>query len=444
VTMKVQDHRGVHRHRRWQRSAVGTAAAVLLVASSASTALASSRPAPSRAHLVAGTSGGTITEQDYYTTGNNTEMVAFVKGFQKQNPGFTVQRTVFPAGSGESQVLTEASAHQLPDVLMMDNPWVPELAAAGDLVPLTSLGVSAAGKTEGAIEAGTYHGHFYGLGFGNNTIGLFYNKTLLSASGVKVPTTWAQLVTAAKALTKNGVAGFEVAADNVPGSAVWQFLPFFWTAGGSLFKVNNPGGVNALSLYAELAKNGSLPSSVVDEQQNNTAVDFMGGKAAMIVMGPWEFSDFAATKGLHWGVAPIPVPSAGMSPVAPLGGEVWVIPKSTPAKEALGLKFLKYLTSPTSTYSWASQNGEVASQKSVEGQLLAKVPLDRVFANEIEHARARTSEVGTAYSAIETALGTAVQTVILSKGTPAAALQTAQTQVQAALAQNHIKVPSNL
>jgi multiple sugar transport system substrate-binding protein len=216
---------------------------------------------------------------------------------------------------------------------------------------------------------------------------------------------------------------------------VWQFLPFFWTAGGDLEHVNDAGGIQALTLYQELAREGALPTSVVNEQQNDTAVDFEGGKAAMIVMGPWELGPFNATKGLSYGIAKIPVPSAGMSAAAPLGGEVWVIPKSSPANEALGVKLLEFLTSPASTYSWASQNGEIASQKSVSAQLLAKVPQDKIFAQEIEHARSRTGEVGLAYAAIETALGTAVQAVILGQKTPVAALNTAEVAVKAALAQ---------
>ena len=427
------------RHARVRTAALAVSGAAVLLApvSGAIAANASPRPAISSSVLPPA-KPGVITEEDYYTAGDNSEMVAFIKQFEQQNPGFTVKRSVPPSASMESQVLTQASANQLPDLLMMDNPWVPELAGAGDLVPLQSVGISTSGLTEGAVAAGSYKGVQYGLGFGNNTIGLFYNKKLLSAAHVSPPTTWAQLLTTSKALTSNGVAGFEVAAENVPGSAVWQFLPFFWTAGGDLEHVNNAGGVKALSLYAELAKEGSLPAAVVDYQQNDIAEQFIDQKAAMIVIGPWEFADFNSTKGLDYGIAPIPVPSAGMSPEGPLGGEVWVIPKSTPANEAMGLKLLKFLTSPSSTFSWASQNGEVASEKSVSAELLAKVPQDRVFAEEIEHARSRTGEVGLAYPAIETALGTAVQAAILGKQTPAQALNTAEVAVKAALAQNHI------
>ena len=437
MTIQRREGSASKRRRGGVTPVLGVLAAMLMVAGLCSTAFASTRSVASVSSTPKAATGGVITEQDYYSAGDNSEMVAFIKQFQAQNPGFTVKRDVVADATMESQELVEAAAGQLPDLLMMDNPWVGGLAAAGDLVPLDQLGVKTSGLTEGAIAAGSFHGTQFGIGFGNNSLGLFYNKKLLKAAGVTPPTTWAQLVTAAKTLTnkKTGVYGLEVAGYNSGGNATWQFLPFFWTAGGDLEHVNNAGGVAALTLYSELAKDGSMPASVVDYQQNDIAQQFQDQKAAMIVIGPWEFADFNATKGLSWGVASIPVPKAGMSPVGPLGGEVWVIPKTTPQGEALGLKLLRFLTSPASTYSWASQNGEIASQKSVSAKLIANDPSDRIFAYEIEHAQSRTSEVGLAYPAIDTDLGAAVQAVILGKQTPKAAAKAAEAQVQYALEQ---------
>jgi len=437
MTIQRREGSASNRRRGGVTPVLGVLAAMLMVAGLCSTAFASTRSVASVSSTPKAAMGGVITEQDYYTAGDNSEMVAFIKQFQAQNPGFTVKRDVVADATMESQELVEAAAGQLPDLLMMDNPWVGGLAAAGDLVPLDQLGVKTSGLTEGAIAAGSFHGTQFGIGFGNNSLGLFYNKKLLKAAGVTPPTTWAQLVTTAKALTNKatGVYGLEVAAQNSGGNATWQFLPFFWTAGGDLEHVNDAGGVAALTLYSELAKDGSMPASVVDEEQNDVAQQFMDQKAAMIVMGPWEFGSFNTTKGLSWGVTSIPVPKAGMSPVGPLGGEVWVIPKTTPAQEALGLKLLRFLTSPSITYSWASQNGEIASEKSVEAKLIADVPLDRIFAYEIAHAQSRTSEVGLAYPSIDTDLGTAIQAVILGKLSPKAAANAAEVQVKYALEQ---------
>src|ERR1039458_6190397 len=115
---------------------LGVLAAMLMVAGLCSTAFASTRSVASVSSTPKAATGGVITEQDYYSAGDNSEMVAFIKQFQAQNPGFTVKRDVVASTSMESQELVEAAAGQLPDLLMMDNPWVGGLAAAGDLVPL--------------------------------------------------------------------------------------------------------------------------------------------------------------------------------------------------------------------------------------------------------------------------------------------------------------------
>lgn len=409
---------------------VGAGVALLTLTGGVATSAASVAPHRAVAHA----SATVITEQDYYTAADSTYMTQFFAGFEKANPGYTVSRDEVPNGSLLSKELTEASAGQMPDLMMMDNPWVPSLASAGELVPLSKFGFTSSGLTEGAVASGTYRGKLYGIGFGNNTIGLFYNKKLLSAAHVSPPRTWAQLAVDAKKLTKNGVYGYGFAA-GTNNNAAWQFEPYFWTAGGNLEQVNDAGGVKALSFVASLVKDGSAPSAVVNWGQNNVAQEFMDGKLAMIVMGPWEFPDFSATKGLSYGIVPIPTPTPTGHAVVPLGGEVFTIPKTTPAKEALAAKLLRYLISPQNTLLWAKNNGEVASQRSVANQLIAAVPLDRVFAEEIQHAESRVGVVGSAYPAISAALTTAIQEAVLGKATPAAALASAEGAVKAALAQ---------
>ena len=54
-----------------------------------------------------------------------------------------------------------------------------------------------------------------------------------------------------------------------------------------------------------------MPASVVDYQQNDIAQQFKDQKAAMIVIGPWEFADFNSTKGLELGSRLHPGPEGG-------------------------------------------------------------------------------------------------------------------------------------
>ena len=98
-------------------------------------------------------------------------------------------------------VLQRASSKSLPDVLMLDNPDIQQIAETGALAPLGDYGINADGFAPGPVSAATYQDKLYGLQPGTNTIAIFYHKDVLDKAGVKPPTTWAELRTAAKKLT---------------------------------------------------------------------------------------------------------------------------------------------------------------------------------------------------------------------------------------------------
>ena len=79
-----------------------------------------------------------------------------------------------------TKVLQEASAGDLPNIVMLDNPNVPQVAATGQLKPLNGLpGFTTKGYIPGAISECTFHGTQYCYPIGTNTVasmqsGLFY------------------------------------------------------------------------------------------------------------------------------------------------------------------------------------------------------------------------------------------------------------------------------
>ena len=84
------------------RSALAaSAAAVLLVTVCGPVTAMASPHRVASASMLPPAKPGTITEQDYYTAGDNTEMVQFISQFEKANPGFTVNRDIFPSASAE-------------------------------------------------------------------------------------------------------------------------------------------------------------------------------------------------------------------------------------------------------------------------------------------------------------------------------------------------------
>src|SRR3954463_13673394 len=88
-------------------------------------------------------------------------------------------------------VLQRASSKTLPDVLMLDNPDIQQIAETGALSPLGDFGIKTDGYAAGPVAAATYKDQLYGLQPVANTIAIFYRKDVLAKAGVQPPKTWA-------------------------------------------------------------------------------------------------------------------------------------------------------------------------------------------------------------------------------------------------------------
>ena len=80
-----------------------------------------------------------------------------------RRPASRSQREAVPGASLIPKVLQQASSRTLPDVLMLDNPDLQQIAATGALTPLYDFGINADGFPKGVVDASTYKGKLYGL-----------------------------------------------------------------------------------------------------------------------------------------------------------------------------------------------------------------------------------------------------------------------------------------
>jgi multiple sugar transport system substrate-binding protein len=373
-------------------------------------------------------SGGSTTLRllDYYN--NDPGKTIWQKAIDAcgQQSGVKISREAVPGASLIPKVLQQASSRTLPDVLMLDNPDLQQIAATGALTPLDTFGLKADGYAKGVVDASTYKGKLYGLQPVTNTIGLFYNKDLLTKAGVKPPTTWAELKTAAKQLTSGSTYGLALSAPaNYEGT--WQFLPFMWSNGGDEKNIATPQVEQALQLWVDLMKDGSVSKSALNWTQADVNDQFKAGKAAMMVNGPWQFPVLDADKKLHYGVVPIPTPSAGEKPVAPLGGETWTVPQTGDKnKQAKAAKVVECLNSDQSQLSLSKQNQTVPTKTALLAQFSSDNPNMKGFTDQIPTARARTGELGADWPKAATKIYTAFQSALTGQASPAQALQQAQ------------------
>jgi multiple sugar transport system substrate-binding protein len=379
----------------------------------------------------------TLTEEDYFNTpGQITALAQYSKQFEAAHPGVTVTRQYVPFANLDTKLLTQAAGHDLPNLLAVDNPFVPTMITTGELVPLSSFsGFSTAGYFPAVINEGLFNGKYYSLPVaGENSIALMYNIAMLKAAHVSPPTTWAQLVTVAKALTTSAHYGIALTCEPAE-DTTWQWEPFFWSNGGNFATIDSAPGIQALTLWKTLVDDGSASKACLNWSQTPAASgQFEAGKAAMMVNGPWNFSGLAQAHmyyGKQFGIVPVPVRVPGQHVIVPLGGEDWMVGNSgSSTAQQLAFDYIQGLQAPAKELPFAKLYGYLPAKEAVAKTYVQQVGAEwSVYANQTVYAHTRTLGLGVKYPKISEAVWTAIQAALSGSQTVQSALATAQAQI---------------
>ncbi|MFC7406838.1 ABC transporter substrate-binding protein [Georgenia alba] len=343
--------------------------------------------------------------------------------------GVTLQRVSVDGAALVQRVLQQGSSGTLPDVLMLDNPNLQQIAATTALRPFDELGIPTDGYAEGITAACTHEERVYGLAPTVNTIALFYDVRALEEAGVDPPATWEELRETAAALTEGSRYGIAFCG-NATYEGAWQFLPFFWTNGADERHIASPEGAQALGLLADLVADGSASSSVLNWGQVEVKDQFIAGRAAMMINGPWQIPEMSTIEDLSYDVVPLPVRVPSQTPAAPLGGEVWTVPATgNTAKEELAGEFLTAFLSDESQLEMGRRRYTVPGKPALAAEYRRLRPEMDTFVRLIEDARARTARLGADWPTTATALYTAVQLALSGQASPREALAEAEEYV---------------
>lgn len=365
--------------------------------------------------------GSTVLLQRPAASTNDTVVYDKVFAACEKSTGVTIKTQDVPADGYLPKVLQQLSSKTLPDVLMLDNGNVPQIAETGALAKLADLGVEPEGFADGVIDASSYRGDLYGVQPVANTIALFVNPDKLAAAGVQVPTTWEELETAASALTDGSTYGLAFsAADSEEGT--FQFLPFFWSNGGDETDIATDEGAEALQLWTDLVSSGSVSESVLTWTQADVNDQFIAGNAAMMINGPWQFPALDEA-GVAYEVDAIPAPAAGADIVSPLGGETWTAPNTgDDAAMESAAKVLECLASDDSQLTLALGRDLVPTRVSLADEYLAENPKMKGFVDQVPGLRARTAKLGPDYTTASTEIAGAIQSALTGGASPLDAL----------------------
>jgi multiple sugar transport system substrate-binding protein len=372
-----------------------------------------------------------------------------VAKFNREHPAIEIESIyVGQADRQLPKILASIVGDAKPDLLWFGSMLTGQLVELDAIEPLDERwNRSTISKDiDPALQASMkYENHLWSIPFGTNNVGIFYRPSLFKAAGIEhLPTNWTELKATAKQLTRdtNGDGKNDTYGILLPlGQGEWTvftWLPFMWSGGGELksgavTKIDNPGSISALQLWSDLIKDGS---AILSSPERGFELDnFLSGKVAMQLTGPWTLGQLAQMKVTDYDVMPIP---AGTRSATSTGGENLFMMKSSPSHQQAAWEFMEYVLSQDFQTEWALGTGYLpvnlkSREESAYRDYVSKTPATQVFLDQSKYARPRPIEPG--YSQISENLGRAIESVLMGKSSPEAALKTSQERLSLSLNQ---------
>src|SRR3984893_3714934 len=362
-------------------------------------------------------------------------LIQLQKDFETATPDVKLHFRYVPFGELVSRTLQMAAVHKPPAISAIDNPDVLRVAKAGILKDISAEVAKIQVWNDlypGPKAAVTEHSKVYGVPLGSTSLALYYNKKLLTDGGVSSPPpTWDQLTEVASKTTKGPVYGIAFSAVNTE-EATWQWEPFLWSNGGSLSDLSSKDAQTALQLWVDWVKKGYASKDVVNWNQGDVPNEFISGRAATMVMGPWQLANVKKS-GVDFGIITIPVPKEGSKPVVPLGGEVWCVLKGNPKVEEAAVKFIAFTQEPERLRKICDTFNYISSIQSVAKAQGEANPELQPFVDQMATARARSQDGGAKYPEISLAARTAIQRALTGQATTEEALKDAAGKIKTLL-----------
>ncbi len=327
---------------------------------------------------------GDVTIWYYWETeGHQKALNHIIEEFNGSQDSITVEAKYVPFADFKKQLSIGASADDLPDLVILDNPDHAAYAAMGIFADITDK-FDVSNYYEGPVNSCTLDEKLYGVPFGSNDLVLFYNEDMLKKAGCEVPTTWDELLEVAKATTTDSVFGFaHCALQNEEGT--FNFLPWVWSTGATSYEINSEGGIKALNFEKELVDSGAMTKEAINWTQGDTMHQFIAGNLAMMINGTWQIPTMREeVPDLNWNVAPIPQDKEQASG---LGGENYAVIAG--GNEDAAVKFLEFATTPETCLYMMNAMGYISADSTIAKDQFEGDEVYQVFVDEMQYAHAR-------------------------------------------------------
>lgn len=320
-----------------------------------------------------GSSEGTVTDLWFYyptQVGGDLAigMEEIVAEFNAAHPDINV--TAVYTGSYKQtaqKAMSDLAAGNGPSVILSGMLDIVDYYDVGELEDITPY-IEAEGTEWSSDFVEGFWGNFvmddgktYGLPFQHSVCVLYYNKDILDAANVAVPTNWEEIVAAEKTLHEydSSIIPIEFPSD------VWVLEALTLSNSGKLANSDvetnfgSTEAIESLDLLANLVKGGGMIRSYAEAGE-----DFVAESCAMMLNTTGNLGFAAANATFNWDVAMVPV---NTSPAFSYGGGGLVMTADqTEEEKAASWEFMKYMTSPEVSAKWMTISGYFTVRKSAE------------------------------------------------------------------------------
>ncbi len=267
--------------------------------------------------------------------------------FEKENSDIKIDFMHIPQNYFQKLHLLFAS-NTAPDVVFLNNQYLPVYANAGKLEDLTDYNLVDQNFYPKAVEAMSRNGKIYAVPRDISNLVIFYNKDIFDKNNLPYPdetTTFNDFLTLAKAATDHEKGIFGISFEEDP----LFYLPYLMSEGGGLLSddgkteiLNTPESQNGLNFYADLRNKYHVAPMQSESASATMAQMFLQGKLAMHLSGRWLVPKYRESADFDWDVAPFPKGTKGS--IVPLDASGWAISADSKHKEEAA-KLIKFLSS---------------------------------------------------------------------------------------------------
>ncbi len=271
----------------------------------------------------------------YHGAGNEVEraiVVQIIDDFNASQSDWRVTLEEFPQISYNPSVVSAALAGNLPDILDVDGPVMPNWAWANYMQPLNL----SEGVLDGFLPSviGEWQGEVYSVGLWDAAIAIYARRSVLEANDIRIPTLdepWTFEEFDAVLETLDATGDYEYVFDvGMAWTGEWYpyaFSPFLQSFGGDLIDrdtyltaegvLNGPEAVAFGNWWQSLFERDLTPGTSQDEADRETG--FIDGRYALQWNGNW--AAVPALEAFGDDLLFLPAPDFGNGPK--IGGASW-------------------------------------------------------------------------------------------------------------------------